>query len=96
MNLLVRVDSREGEESTWMTYITEEELRKLRPLLDELKKNSGYFPTGTYLEDEPKPEILYSGYEGWNILKGRLPTPISGFKRILEIHVYNDPISLYM
>jgi len=96
MNLLIKVDAREGEESTWMTYITKEELHILKPLLLEIKNHEGYFPTGQYLEDEPKPELLYSGYQGWNILKGRLPTPISGFKRITEIHIYDEPSSLYM
>ena len=97
MNILIKVDSKEGEESTWVTYITTEELLKLKPLLREIKNNNGYFPTSFYLNDEdPKPEILYSGFEGWNILKGRLPTPTSGFKRITEIHVYDNPISLYM
>jgi hypothetical protein len=81
-----------------MTYISKKELRLLKSLLIELKKNNGYFPTLQFLKDnDPKPEILYSDYPGWNILKSRLPTPVSGFKRILEVHVFgNSPKSLYM
>ena len=98
MTILVKVETQEGEESTWMSGITPSEMTILEPLLIEIKNNGGYFPTGRYLVDgDPKPELLYSDYPGWNILKGRLPRPSSGIKQILEIHVfYEDPISLYM
>ena len=98
MNIIIRVEAEDGEESLWMSGIKSEELDEMTPLLLEIQKNNGYFPTGKFRnENDPKPEILYSGYSGWKTLVSRLPTPSSGIKRILEIHVYReDPISLYM
>jgi len=98
MNIFIRVETVEGEESNWLSGITEEEMRLLEPLLLEVKDQGGYFPTGQFLmKGEPRPEILYSSFPGWSILKGRLPEPRSGIKRILEVHVFReDPISLYM
>lgn len=98
MFLLVKVDAREGEESCWVTEVSEEEAGDLWELGKEIEKNSGYFPTQHNLEDpDPRPDILYSGFKGWNSLISRLPTPLSGFHRIIEIHFFKEsPISLYM
>lgn len=98
MNIVIRVDAEIGEESTWVSEIKSEEFDEIVPLLLEIKKNDGYFPTGKFRkDDDPKPEILYSGYSGWKNLISRLPTPSSGIKRISEIHIYKEnPISLYI
>ena len=96
MFILIKVDAREGEESCWLTEIRETELEEMRDLILEIQKNSGYFPTRT-TEDDPRPDLLYSGFPGYNNLVSRLPTPISGYKKIVEIHIfYETPISLYM
>jgi len=97
-SIIIKVDSKEGEESLWFSYISEEELIEMGPLINEIIKNGGYFPTGSYIgNDDPRPDVLYSGLPGWKILTSRLPTPLSGFKKILEIHVFKDnPNSLYM
>ena len=98
MYLLIRVDAREGEESCWLTEIEQAELYEMWGLLKDIEKNSGYFPTPNHIrEDDPRPDLLYSSWPGWNSLITRLPTPVSGFHRITEIHVFSEaPISLYM
>ena len=48
-------------------------------------------------EGDPRPDLLYSGWPGWNSLITRLPTPISGFHKITEVHIFpGAPTSLYM
>ena len=98
MFILIKVDAREGEESSWVTEIKEDEISRLWELLKEIEKNSGYFPTPNHIkEGDPRPDLLYSGFSGWNSLVTRLPTPASGFYKITEVHVFQEaPISLYM
>jgi hypothetical protein len=98
MYFLIKVDSREGEESCWFSEISEKELAEMKELISEIRKNSGYFPTQNHIEDgDLRPDLLYSNYPGWKSLITRLPTPDSGFHKITEIHVFReDPISLYM
>lgn len=98
MYILIKVDAREGEESCWVTEIGEHEACEVWELLKEIEKNSGYFPTSNHIkEGDPRPDLLYSGFSGWNSLVTRLPTPVSGFHKITEVHVFREaPISLYM
>jgi hypothetical protein len=98
MFILIKVDAREGEESCWVTEIGMDEISILWELLKEIEKNSGYFPTPNHIkEGDPRPDLLYSGWAGWNSLVTRLPTPVSGFHKITEVHVFQEaPISLYM
>jgi hypothetical protein len=98
MYIFIKVDAREGEESSWVTEIVEDEIFGLWELLKEIEKNSGYFPTPNHIkEGDPRPDLLYSGWSGWNSLVTRLPTPISGFHKITEVHIFQEaPISLYM
>ena len=98
MYILIKVDAREGEESCWLTEISIEEARKVWSLVKEIEKNSGYFPTSNRIkEGDPRPDLLYSEWSGWNSLITRLPTPISGFHKITEVHFFQEaPISLYM
>ena len=91
MELVIRVSTVEGEDNTRLTEISDEEYHYLEELISEIKKHNGYFATGRFRVDEdPKPEILYSGFRGWNILISRLPTPISGIKKIEEFHFFNN------
>ena len=97
--MIIKADVPEGEEGTWMTEIGDKELKNLLPLLQEIKRNGGYFSTGQfYVEPDPKPEILYSHFPGWSSLISRLPTPKTGIRRILEVHFFPSvPVkSLYM
>lgn len=98
MFILIKVDAREGEESCWLTEIEEKEARELWDLVKNIEKNSGYFPTSNHIRGkDPRPDLLYSGWSGWNSLISRLPTPISGFNKITEVHIFQEtPISLYM
>ena len=98
MFILIKVDAREGEESCWVTEIGEHEAYEVWELLKEIEKNSGYFPTPNHIKErDPRPDLLYSGWPGWNSLVTRLPTPISGFRKIIEVHVFQEaPTSLYM
>ena len=98
MYIFIKVDAREGEESSWVTEIGEHEACEVWELLKEIEKNSGYFPTPNHIkEGDPRPDLLYSGFSGWNSLVTRLPTPVSGFHKITEVHVFQEtPISLYM
>ena len=97
--IIIKADVPEGEEGTWMTRIEERELHDLLPLLEEIKRNEGYFPSPVFrVEPDPKPEILYSHFPGWSSLISRLPTPKTGIRRILEVHFFpsEDVKSLYM
>lgn len=98
MKILILVESRVGEESMWVSDITEEEMNKLEPLLYEIKNRNGYYPTGDYyVFPDPKPEELYKNFDGFEILRTRLPTPINGFGKIREVTVMTgDSYSLYM
>ena len=98
MKIQVLVEARYGEESSWVSDISEEELNLLNPLLADIENRKGYFPTGDYYEyPDPSPYELYSQYPGLEVLKKILPTPIHGFGKISEIHVFTvDPISLYI
>lgn len=98
MYIFIRVDAREGEESGWLTEISVEEANILWGLLKEIEKNSGYFPTPNHIkEGDPRPDLLYSSWPGWNSLVTRLPTPVSGYHKITEVHVFQEaPTSLYM
>jgi hypothetical protein len=98
MKILILVESRIGEESMWVSDITEEEMSKLEPLLYEIQKRNGYYPTGSYYTSpDPKPEELYKYFDGFEILRTRLPTPINGFGKIREVTVMTgDSYSLYM
>ena len=98
MKIQVLVEARYGEESNWLSDVTEEELNLLNPLLAEIERRRGYYPTGDYYTyPDPKPEDLYGSYPGLQILRRMLPTPIHGFGRISEVHVFTvDPISLYI
>lgn len=98
MKIQVLVEARYGEESNWISDVSEEELNLLNPLLAEIERRRGYYPTGEYyIFPDPKPEDLYSSFPGYEILKRILPTPTHGFGRISEVHVFTvDPISLYI
>lgn len=98
MKIQILVEARYGEESNWVSDISEEEFVLLNPLLADIEARRGYFPTGDYYEyPDPNPYDLYSQYPGLGILKRLLPTPIHGFGKISEIHVFkDDPISLYL
>jgi hypothetical protein len=96
MYVLIKVDAVEGEEGSWITEIGDSEVRDLWELLKEIEKNSGYFPSKT-IDGDPRADILYSGFRGWNSLISRLPTPPSGYHKIIEVHIFKEaPISLYM
>lgn len=95
------VDCNEGEESISISEISLDELNYINPLLLEIRKNQGYYPTGNFLiYPDPSPEELYGkryGDNAFNILDSRLPKPSGGFRRIIEIKVFSEPsISLYM
>ena len=96
--IILKVDAVEGEESTWVSKISEEELTEMKSLLEAIFKNNGYFPTDNKCEEgDPRADLLYSSYPGWKSLITRLPTPISGYRKIVEIHVFSGaPTSLYM
>lgn len=98
MKIQILVEARYGEESNWVSDINEYEFSQLNPLLAEIERRKGYFPTGDYYEyPDPSPDDLYAEYPGLEILKRLLPTPIHGFGRISEVHVFTvDPISLYL
>lgn len=99
MKIQVSVECRYGEESTWVSDINQEEFDALNPVLAEIEQRRGYFPTGDYyVSPDPKPEELYSHHQfGWTVLNRILPSPIHGFGKINEVHVFmNDPISLYI
>lgn len=98
MKIQILVEARYGEESNWISDINESELNQLNPLLAEIERRKGYFPTGDYyVYPDPNPDDLYSEYPGLAILKRLLPTPVHGFGRISEVHVFTvDPISLYL
>lgn len=98
MKIQILVESRYGEESSWVSDINESEFNLLNPLLAEIEKRKGYYPTGDYYTyPDPNPEDLYSMFPGFRVLKRILPTPIHGFGRISEVHVFTvDPISLYL
>lgn len=98
MFLLIKVDAIEGEEGCWLTEVGENEVSSLWEILKEIEKNSGYFPSPSKVkEGDPRPDLLYSGFRGWNSLITRLPTPPSGYHKITEIHFFREaPISLYM
>lgn len=98
MKIQVSVECRYGEESIWVSDINEEELNLLNPVLAEIEMRKGYFPTGEYyIHPDPKPEDLYSHFQGWTVLNRILPSPVHGFGKISEVHVFmNDPMSLYM
>jgi hypothetical protein len=97
MILLVKVECSEGEESIYISEVSQEDLYNLGNILESIKENSGYFPTGIYhIQPDPSPFDLYGGFPGFNDFLGRLPNPPSGIKRISEI-VLADPVStLYM
>lgn len=98
MKIQILVEARYGEESNWISDINESEFELLNPLLAEIEKRRGYFPTGSYYTyPDPNPLDLYSEFPGLEVLKRLLPTPIHGFGRISEVHVFTvDPISLYI
>lgn len=98
MKIQILVEARYGEESNWISDINEYELNQLNPLLAEIERRKGYFPTGDYyVYPDPNPNDLYSEFPGLEILKRLLPTPIHGFGKISEVHVFTvDPISLYL
>ncbi len=98
MKIQILVEARYGEESNWVSDINQEEFNLLNPLLAEIERRRGYYPTGDYYSyPDPNPEDLYSEYPGLPVLKRLLPTPIHGFGRISEVHVFtSDPISLYI
>jgi hypothetical protein len=98
MKIIIHVDCDLGEDSMWMSDISPEEFEILKPLIDEIYKNSGYFPTGSKwnLED-PTVEDLYGGFKGIEDFISRIPCPIHGIERISEIYVFcEEPFSLYM
>ena len=51
MFILIKVDAREGEESSWVTEISVNEVCKVWKLLKEVEKNSGYFPTPNHIKE---------------------------------------------
>jgi len=98
MIFIAKTDSREGEESFWISEISKEILDTLTPLLIELKNNNGYFPTGdNIIPGETNISDLYGKFDTLQELINRLPTPIHGFLRIEEINVIEGNVStLYM
>lgn len=98
MKIQILVEARYGEESNWVSDISDNELNLLNPLLAEIERRRGYFPTGDYYTyPDPNPFDLYSEFPGLGVLKRLLPTPIHGFGRICEVHVFTvEPISLYI
>lgn len=98
MKIQILVEARYGEESNWVSDIDQSEFELLNPLLAEIEKRNGYFPTGDYYTyPDPNPLDLYREFPGLEILKRLLPTPLHGFGRISEVHVFTvDPISLYI
>lgn len=98
MKIQITVDCEPGEECTWVSDITREEMEILDPLLMEIKKRNGYYPTEKFLDpSDPKPEELYSMFPGFEILRRRLPSPLSGIGKIREIDVFTGEIfTLYI
>lgn len=94
MRILFIVECREGEESMWLSEIDTQELNLITPLLEVIKNNQGYFPTGSYISQEgPKVEELYGWVEGFSIINRFLPTPIHGFSKINEVLLFQEPLS---
>lgn len=95
MQILFIVDCHEGEESRWLSEINEEELNLITPLLEKIKENDGYFPTGQFIyPGESNIEAMYGHLEGFRIINRFLPTPIHGFSKIEEVLLFTqDPIS---
>lgn len=96
--IVILVDGEVGEETIKMSEITYEQFVKIQPLTLEIKKYAGYYPTGDYYDpEEPGPEELYGSFPGFDMFERFLPSPDSGFGKILEINVFQeDPITLYM
>lgn len=93
MQILIIVDCPDGEESMWLSEISEEELNLITPLLVEIKNYEGYFPTGSYIDPNLTTEQLYGHLEGYKIINRFLPTPVHGFSRIEEALLFKqDPI----
>ena len=98
MTIIVKVDCNAGEEGMYMSEITGEEFDILKPLIDEIFRRQGYFPTGSkYNYGDPTVEDLYGGFPGIDDFISRIPSPLHGIERISEIHVFCEaPVSLYM
>jgi hypothetical protein len=98
MVIVIKVDCNPGEEETTVTEITEQELNEMVPLINEIRNNSGYFPTGTKIHfEDPSIQDLYGRFPGIENFISRIPCPISGIERISEIHVFSEALSsLYM
>ena len=98
MTIIVKVDCNAGEEGMYMSEITAEEANILDPLLNEIFKHSGYFPTGDkYHYGDPTVEDLYGQFQGIEDFISRIPSPLHGIERISEIHIFCEaPVSLYM
>jgi hypothetical protein len=98
MVIVIKADCNLGEEGTTMTEITEQELNEMVPLINEIRNNSGYFPTGSKMHyEDPSIQDIYGKFPGIENFISRIPCPISGIERISEIHVFSEaPSSLYM
>lgn len=91
MTIIFKVNSREGEESIWISEINEEEFILLNQVLLEIKKYNGYFPSIENQDNlDPSPEELYGMLEGFKYINGRLPSPIHGFTRIEEVILFSE------
>ena len=99
MKIQIVVECRFGEESMWVSEISDYEFNILEPLIAEIERRKGYFPTGDYYTSpDPKPEDLYGCYgEAFKILQRSLPTPCHGFGRISEVHIFKGKeLELYI
>lgn len=87
--IIILVDARQGEDKWAVDEVSELDLKVMEPLLVEIKKNGGYYPTeGRNQPGAPNARDLYHGYEGWNVLDSIVPRPLSGFTRIIEIRLF--------
>lgn len=97
MRIVFIVDCEPGEESISITSIDQEEMANVDPVLQEIKRHNGYYPTGDFLDyNSPTPEELYGNFAGFEEVESRLPRPVHGFKRIDEVHVFDNSLTLIM
>ncbi len=97
MRLLIKVECMEGEESMYISEVPDNLIYNLGELIGKIQEYSGYFPTGQYYRPEdPTPESLYSDFSCYSDFLGRLPSPSSGIKKILEVSLLEEVNTLYM
>lgn len=94
--IYVEADYNDGDYTSRMSEITDEEIELIRPVVKAISSNKGSYLTGDCLEDRAtSPEELYGHLEGFDLFEDVIPSAEYGIHTITEVKIIQILEELY-